>query len=140
MTSDWFERARFGLSVASAVILLSAFGAAPSSAVEDGRLYISPASITVPTGATFSVDVVAEPPAETLAAWVVEFTYDRHVVEVLGCESVAVPPGSVGAGDCRTEDRNPGDGQDDTARTFGAVLFTLWGVTYLLGGVHSYVG
>jgi len=23
---------------------------------------------------------------------------------------------------------------------FGAVLFTLWGVTYLLGGVHSYVG
>lgn len=124
MISDWFGRARFGVFVATAMALLSAFGGAPGSAGNDGRVFLSPESTTVPIGATFSVEIVAEPPAGTLAAWVVEFTYDPLVIEVHGCEPVEAPPGSVGAGDCRTEDRDPGDGLEDTARTFGAVLFT----------------
>lgn len=83
------------------------------------------ASVEIPQGDTVEVSVIVEPPEQSLAAWVVEVHYNPNVIQVEpGCDAVNVPPGSVGNTSCDTLNRDAVDDLDDTARAFGAVLFT----------------
>ncbi len=86
-------------------------------------LAISPTDREIGVGATASVSLVSMPPAESLAAWVIDVVYDPAVVSVDSCTSVASPPGSVAVSYCRADDQEGGP-DDETVVILGGILFT----------------
>jgi uncharacterized membrane protein YgcG len=108
------------------IILLAAFLAGVPRAFADTNLVrVDPSGVAVAPGGSFHVGVVDDPSAATLAAWVIELTFDPAVVTTKGadCRSIATPGGAVGAFDCETADTN-NSGRDDTVKILGAVLFS----------------
>jgi hypothetical protein len=108
------------------IILLAAFLAGVPRAFADTNLVrVDPSGVAVAPGGSFHIGVVDDPPAATLAAWVIELTFDPAVVTTKGadCRSIATPGGAVGAFDCETADTN-NSGRDDTVKILGAVVFS----------------
>jgi hypothetical protein len=108
------------------IILLAAFLTAVPRAFADNNLVrIDPSGVAVAPGGSFHIGVVDDPPAASLAAWVIELTFDPAVVTTKGtdCRSITTPGGAVGAFDCETADTN-NDGRDETVKILGVVLFS----------------
>ena len=97
----------------------------PRAFADNNLVRIDPSGVAVAPGGSFHIGVVDDPPAATLAAWVIELTFDPAVVTTKGadCRSITTPGGAVGAFDCETADTN-NDGRDETVKILGAVLFS----------------
>jgi hypothetical protein len=85
-------------------------------------LAIEPASKEIGVGSSGSVQLVSNPPEESLAAWVIEIAYDPTVVSLDSCQSIANPPGAVAASACEAKDTG-GSPDYDTVVSVGGVLF-----------------
>lgn len=98
--------------------------AAPAAAV-DNTVSTKPLRLLMPTEGEVVIEVVTDPPEQTVAVWVIELSFDPDVVaaESEDCDSINTPAGGVGASGCEIVDTD-GDGAPDTAKIFGAVLFT----------------
>ncbi len=98
--------------------------ASPAAAV-DNVVSVQPARILMPPGGTIQLKVMTDPPSQTVAVWVIELAFDPDVVtaESEDCNSIDTPAGAVGASGCEVVDTD-GDGKSDTAKLFGAELFT----------------
>jgi hypothetical protein len=108
------------------IVLLAAFLVGVPRAFADNNLVrIDPPGVAVAPGGSFHAGVVDDQPAATLAAWVIELTFDPAVVTTKGedCRSITTPGGAVGAFDCETADTNS-DGRTETVKILGAVLFS----------------
>jgi hypothetical protein len=108
------------------IILLAAFLTIVPRAFADTNLVrIDPSGVAVAPGGSFHIGVVDDPPAASVAAWVIELTFDPAVVTTKGtdCRSITTPGGAVGAFDCETADTD-NDGRDETVKILGAVLFS----------------
>ena len=107
-----------------AALLGLAFAPVPARA-EANVVWLTPASVEVAPGGTFEVAVTTQPPTQSVAAWVVEVAFDPEVViaDNDGCDPIDTPGGAVGASGCQVVDSD-GDGDNDAAKIFGAVLFT----------------
>jgi hypothetical protein len=119
---------RPGIPAGAILFLLLAIGAVAGvqrAHAEENVVRISPSGVAVAPDGTFQIGVVDDPTAASLAAWVLELSYDPTVVTTKGedCRSITTPGGAVGAFDCETADTN-GDGVDDTVKILGAVLFS----------------
>lgn len=86
---------------------------------------IEPAKATVAPGGSVTLDLVAEPPAAGLAAWVVNVVFDPSVIatESRKCDPLDTPAGSTGAIGCEAVDTGA-DGLSDVVKAFGAVIFS----------------
>jgi hypothetical protein len=108
------------------IILLAAFLAGVPRAFADTNLVrIEPSGVAVAPGGSFHIGVVDDPPAASLAAWVIELTFDPAVVTTKGtdCRSITTPGGAFGVFDCETADTD-NDGRVETVKILGAVVFT----------------
>jgi hypothetical protein len=107
------------------VLLAASLAGVPRAFADTNLVRIDPSGVAVAPGGSFHIGVVDDPPAATLAAWVIELTFDPAVVTTKGanCRSISSPGGAVGAFDCETADTN-NDGHDETVKILGAVLFS----------------
>ncbi len=80
--------------VASALIALAAWAALAGPAHADAN-HVSAGTVTVEPGASGSVDITAEAPADDLGAWNIDIDYDDAVITVDSCDE-----GSVGLNLC----------------------------------------
>jgi len=120
-----------GLSLRPAFILVAALAAATvlflttaaqTEAGASNTLAIDPASKDIGVGASGSVELVSNAPAESLAAWVVEIAFDPTVVTFASCTSISNPAGAVAATACEAKD-DGGSPDDDTVVSVGGILF-----------------
>jgi hypothetical protein len=114
---------------AGAILLLALCGlwlsdAAPAAAV-DNTVSTKPLRMLMPTEGEVTIEVVTDPPEQTVAVWVIELSFDPDIVsaESEDCDPINTPAGGVGASGCEIVDTDD-DGVVDTAKIFGAVLFT----------------
>ena len=121
----------FGLSVppvfvlvlvvaAAAVLFLTSHQETEAGAANSFK--IDPASKNIGVASSTSVQLVADPGADSLAVWVVEVAFDPDVVTFNSCTSVAPPPGASAGTACAAKDAG-GSPDDDTVVSVGAVLF-----------------
>jgi hypothetical protein len=103
-----------------AIILIGSVVAVRPATAAGGSVFLQPASVDVEPGGSADVDLVIDPPSETVSIWIYEVEYDPAVVEVTDCSTAALtfPPDVAGAAGCATKDTNA-DGIDDTAVAFG---------------------
>ncbi len=97
----------------------------PAEAVSNS-VSIAPATATVTPGGSVTLELRAEPPAEGVAAWVVEVGFDPAIVTTTTaqCDSMDGPPGSTNVFDCETIDTDePPDGTEDAVAVVGGVVF-----------------
>lgn len=90
-------------AIVFAIASVIAFAPGVSHADAAGELYIDPQQSYVLPGSTFDVDIVAVPPDQSLAAWVLRVHFDSSVVAFDGCDSLASPPGYVFVADCQLQ-------------------------------------
>lgn len=114
------------LVLLSVLYLGSAFAANSAQATGSGSITIQPSAATVPVNGTVDVDVVFDPPAETVAIFIIEIAYDPTVVQFVDCvpwdvDALSSPFPSVGAAGCAAKDTNR-DAINDTAVLLGAYL------------------
>ena len=107
------------------VLLAASLAVVPRAFADNNLVRIDPSGVAVAPGGSFHIGVVDDPPAASLAAWVIELTFDPAVVTTKGadCRSITTPGGAVGAFDCETADTD-NDGRDETVKILGAVLFS----------------
>jgi hypothetical protein len=107
------------------ILFLVALGGAGRAHAQDNTVRIEPPGSAVAPDGTFKIGIVDDPPAESLAAWVIELKYDPDVVAIVerGCVTMSTPGGAFGAFDCQVTD-DDGDGKKETAKILGAVLFS----------------
>jgi hypothetical protein len=88
-------------------------------------LLVEPAAVAAAPRGSAEVSVIAVPPAESLAAWVVELSFDPTVVraESEDCNPFDIPGGAIGVTQCTIVDTN-GDDLSDTAKILGALIFS----------------
>jgi hypothetical protein len=104
--------------------LVLGLAAQPSRAQDtDNLVRVDPSGILVAPDGTFHISVLDDPPEQTLAAWVIEMTFDPSVIESQECISISTPGGAVGAFDCEFSDDN-NDGKNENVKMLGAVLFS----------------
>ncbi len=108
----------------AALFLLLASGVFVAEAAPNS-VGVEPADSTVAAGGVVRVDLVAEPPSQGLAAWVIEVRFDPHVVSTASrkCDPLDTPAGATGAIGCEAADSD-GDGSVDVVKAFGAVIFS----------------
>lgn len=124
MTRTSGRRPAFALILAlAAVTTLLLMSHAVTQAGTFNTLAIDPTTKDVGVGASTSVELVSNAPAESLAAWVVEVAFDPTVVSFASCTSLANPPGSVAASACESKDTG-GSADDDTGVSVGGILFS----------------
>ena len=84
---------------------------------------MQPAGLLVPPGETAQVSVIGAPPAEGLAAWVVEIAYDPAVLTTTtdDCRAFAIPLDAFGVSECEAVD-DDGDGTPERLKIFGAFV------------------
>ena len=107
------------------VTAASSFVARPGPALADANeVSISPAAIEVAPGGSATVQLIADPPAETLAFWIIDLAFDPDVVSTSsrGCDSLDPPANSTAVGFCVVSDK---DGNDvvETVKVAGAIVF-----------------
>ena len=97
----------------------------PRAFADTNLVRVDPSGVAVAPGGSFQIGVVDDPPAASLAAWVIELTFDPAVVTTKGadCRSITTPGGALGAFDCETADTDS-DGRDETVKMLGVVLFS----------------
>lgn len=107
------------------VLLAASLAGVPRAFADTNLVRVDPSGVAVAPGGSFHIGVVDDPPAATLAAWVIELTFDPAVVTTKGadCRSISSPGGALGAFLCQTADKN-NDGVDDTVEILGTVLFS----------------
>ncbi len=103
----------------------SSFVARPGPALADANeVSISPAAIEVAPGGSATVQLIVDPPAETLAFWIIDLALDPDVVSTSsrGCDSLDPPANSTMVGFCVVNDK---DGNDvvETVKVAGAIVF-----------------
>ena len=107
------------------VTAASSLVAHPGPALADANeVSISPAAIEVAPGGVTTVQLIADPPAETLAVWAIDVLFDPGVVTTSSrnCDTLDPPPDSTAIGLCVVEDRDD-DGVVETLTTLGALIF-----------------
>lgn len=107
------------------VTAASLFVARPGPALADANeVSISPAASEVAPGGSATVQLIADPPAETLAIWAIDISFDPDVVSTTsrGCDSLDPLPNSQTVTVCEVID-DDGNGQDDTVKVLGAMIF-----------------
>ncbi len=103
----------------------SSFVARPGPALADANeVSISPAAIEVAPGGSATVQLIVDPPAETLAIWVIDVAFDPDVVSTSsrGCDSLDPLANSTTVGVCVVNDKD-GDGVVETVKVLGAIVF-----------------
>lgn len=106
-------------------VLAASFVARPGPALADANeVSISPAGIEVAPGGSATVQLVAEPPVETLAIWAIDVVFDPDVVTTTsrGCDTLDPPPDTTTIGSCVLDDEDE-DGAEETVIVLGAVVF-----------------
>ena len=78
---------------------------------------ISPASKNISVGSSGSMNLVADPGADSLAVWIVKIGFDPKIVTFSSCTSVPSPAGASAGSGCQAFD-------DDTVVSYGGVLFS----------------
>jgi len=122
-TSGLSFRLVVALAIAlAAVSLMSLTSQHGTEAGGANSLAISPADREIGIGATASVALVSMPPAESLAAWVIDVVFDPAVVSFDSCTPAASPPGSVFISHCEADDQEGGP-DEETVVVVGAILF-----------------
>lgn len=113
-----------------AVVLLLALAAlwlaaAPEARAQDNVIRVDPTGVEVAPDGSFEVAIIADPPAGSLAIWVVEVAFDPDVLSTTSrdCDPINTPGGAIGAFQCIADDTDD-DGTNDTVKILGAVLFT----------------
>src|SRR6185503_7514778 len=106
---------------AGAILLFALCGlwlsdAAPAAAV-DNTVSTKPLRMLMPAGGESNIEVITDPPEQTVAVWVVELSFNPAVVaaESEDCDPINTPAGGVGASGCEIVDTNS-DGAPDTAK------------------------
>ncbi len=105
--------------------LAASFVARAGPALADANeVSISPAAIEVAPGGSATVQLIADPPAETLAIWVIDVAFDPDVVSMSsrGCDSLDPLANSTTVGFCVDDDEDD-DGVMDTVKVLGAIVF-----------------
>ncbi len=107
------------------VLLAASLAGVPRAFADTNLVRVDPSGVAVAPGGSFHIGVVDDPPAASLAAWVIELTFDPAVVTTKGadCQSITAPGGALGAFDCETADTD-NDGRDETVKILGVVLFS----------------
>ncbi|MCH7484668.1 MAG: hypothetical protein IIA90_05910, partial [Chloroflexi bacterium] len=114
--------------LAGAVLVVTAASslvAHPGPALADANeVSISPAAIEVAPGGVTTVQLIADPPAETLAVWAIEVLFDPDVVTTSdrNCDTLDPPADSTTIGLCVVEDGD-NDGLVETLTALGALVF-----------------
>ncbi len=99
--------------------------ARPGPALADANeVSISPAAIEVAPGGSATVQLIVDPPAETLAIWVIDVVFDPDVVSTSsrGCDSLDPLANSTMVGVCLVNDEDD-DGVMKTVKVLGAIVF-----------------
>ncbi len=107
------------------VTAASSFVARPGPALADANeVSISPAAIEVAPGGSATVQLIADPPAQTLAVWVIGVAFDPDVVSTSsrGCDSLDPPADSTTVGLCVVNDEDD-DGVVQTVTVLGGIVF-----------------
>jgi hypothetical protein len=122
-TSVLSLRPALALAIAVAAIALLFVGSYhQAEAGSSNQLSIDPASKDIGVGASASVNLVSMAPTESLAAWVVNVSFDETVVGFNSCTAIGSPAGAVAVSFC--DELDTGGGPDsDTAVAGGAILF-----------------
>ena len=105
--------------------LAASFVARAGPALADANeVSISPAAIEVAPGGSVTVQLIADPPAETLAIWILDVGFDPEVVSTTnrGCDSLDPLANSTTVGFCAVDDEDD-DGVMDTVKVLGAIVF-----------------
>jgi hypothetical protein len=92
---------------------------------QEPSVHLQPGGLAVPPGGTANVQIVGDPPGETLAAWIIDLTFDASVVTTTReqCDTPNIPAEALGGAGCEPVDNN-GDGRNDTIKIFGAALYS----------------
>lgn len=107
------------------VTAASSFVARPGPALADANeVSISPAAIEVAPGGSATVQLIADPPAQTLAIWVIDVAFDPDVVSTTsrGCDTLDAPADSTTVGLCVVNDEDD-DGVVQTVTVLGGIVF-----------------
>jgi hypothetical protein len=107
------------------VAVASSFVAVPGRALADANeVSISPTAVEVAPGGSVTVQLIAEPPAETLAVWAIDVLFDSDIVTTssLNCDTLDPPPDSTSVGLCVVSDEG-NDGVDETVTALGGIVF-----------------
>ncbi len=103
----------------------SSFVARPGPALADANeVSISPAAIEVAPGGAATVQLIADPPAETLGVWIIDVAFDPDVVSTTsrGCDTLDPPANSTMVGLCVVNDEDD-DGVVQKVTVLGGLVF-----------------
>ena len=107
------------------VVVAASFVARPDPASADANeVLIAPAAIEVAPGGSAAVQLIADPPEETLAVWAIEVAFDPDVVTTSGrnCDTLDPPPDSTMVGACLVTDKD-GDEVNETLTVLAGLVF-----------------
>ena len=116
------------VSLAGAVLVVAVaswFVTGTGSVLADANeISISPAAVEIAPGGAVTVQLVADPPAETLAVWGIDVIFDPDVVTTssLNCDTLDPPADSTMVGLCVVEDEDD-NGVVDRLTALGALVF-----------------
>ena len=103
----------------------SSFVARPGPALADANeVSISPAAIEVAPGGAAIVQLIADPPVETLTVWAIDVIFDPDVVTTSSrnCDTLDPPADSTTVGVCVVNDEDD-DGVVETLTALGGLIF-----------------
>ncbi len=100
------------------------FARAEPALADPNEVSISPSAIEVAPGGSATVQLIADPPAETLAVWIIDVVFDPAVLATSGrnCDTLDPPAGSTAVGFCAVSDEDE-DGLMETVTPLGAIVF-----------------
>ena len=107
------------------VAAASSLVAGPGRALADANeVSISPTAVEVAPGGSVTVQLIAEPAAETLAVWAIDVLFDPDIVTTsnLNCDTLDPPPNSTAVGLCVVNDED-NDGVEETVTALGGIVF-----------------
>ncbi len=123
MDSRWLRPVLTGAVLMA--VLAASFVAVPGPALADANeVSISPAAIEVAPDGSATVQLIADPPAETLNVWAIDVLFDPGVVTTSSrnCDMLDSPADSTLVGFCGVNDKD-GDGVVETVTPVGAIIF-----------------
>lgn len=106
------------------VAAVAVAGRSGSALADANEVSISPSAIEVAPGGSATVQLVDDPPAETLAVWAIDVLFDPEVVTTTSrnCDTLDPPANSTAVGLCLVNDEN-GDGVVETVTVLGGLVF-----------------
>jgi hypothetical protein len=107
------------------IVVAASFVARPRPALADANeVSVSPPGIEVAPGGAATVQLIADPPVETLAVWAIDVLFDPEVVttSTRNCDTLDPPANSTAVGLCLVNDEND-DGVVETVTVLGGLVF-----------------